>query len=224
MTRLAPLVVAVAALAAQGCGGDAKSNGLENLPPAKVQRMAAAALESAGSAHVKGTGAPGGDAMTFDLRFDGASIAGFLETGGVRVAITRIGDDFYVRTGRQGLRMLGTPASTRRVAAGRWIKLGPEQITDWSGLALADLADQLSENAAPLDPGVTQAELDGERVVVVSQRDGSKLYVANTGAAYPLRGDYGGTAAGRLDFTEYGADFHITAPEDPLDLSDLPSR
>ena len=46
----------------------------------------------------------------------------------------------------------------------------------------------------------------------------------NTGVGYPLRGDFKGPAAGRIDFSEYGADFRITAPEEPLDVGKLPVR
>ena len=68
---------------------------------------------------------------------------------------------------------------------------------------------------------MAQATLDGKQVVVVSQQDGSKLYVANTGAAYPLRAAFKGRAGGRIDFTQYGADLRISAPENPVDIGKL---
>lgn len=46
-----------------------------------------------------------------------------------------------------------------------------------------------------------------------------KLYVANTGPPYPLHADKKGNDAGRIDLSEYGADFHITAPSNAVDLS-----
>ena len=61
------------------------------------------------------------------------------------------------------------------------------------------------------------AELDGTKVVVVRRQDGSELY----GDAYPLRANDEGTDAGQLDFTEYGADFHIVAPQGTVELSEL---
>ena len=63
--------------------------------------------------------------------------------------------------------------------------------------------------------------LDGTKVVVISRKDGSKLYVANTGPPYPLRGEKKGANAGRTDFTEYGADFHITAPANAMDIGQV---
>ena len=107
------------------------------------------------------------------------------------------------------------------VSTARWLKLSRQQITARSGLSLTNLGGQLSRNESPVDPAVAQATLDGKQVVVVSLQDGSKLYVANTGATYPLRGDFKGRAGGRIDFTQYGADFRITAPENTVDVGKL---
>lgn len=218
------VVVAVAALAANGCGGDTKTNGLEKMSAATVQQKATAALKSAKSAHLKGTGVFKGDAMQIDLRINGTSSSGALTSEGVQFEITRIGDITYIKAGRQALKKLGASAAARRVGADRWLKLGPQQVTYLEGFSLGELAGQLAQHDSPLDPRVAQATLDGKQVVVVSRKDGSKLYVANTGAAYPLRGDYTGLTAGRIDFTEYGADFRITAPQNPVDIGKLLNR
>jgi hypothetical protein len=58
-------------------------------------------------------------------------------------------------------------------------------------------------------------------VVLVSWRNGGKLYVANTGPAYPLHGELKGQNAALLDFTEYGAPLHIAAPSNAIDLRPL---
>ena len=58
--------------------------------------------------------------------------------------------------------------------------------------------------------------LDGRKVLVLNQRNGAKLYVAATGPAFPLRTD---EKAGHVQFSEYGVDFHITAPADVVDLN-----
>jgi hypothetical protein len=216
------VVLAVAALVANGCGGDTRTNGLEQMSAAAVQQKAAAALKSARSVHVEGTGFSDGATVRYDLRFDGASVSGALEAEGVRFALTRIGDIVYLKAGRQALKQLGiASAAARRVGADRWLKLDLQQLSRWEGLSLGDLAGQLIEYESPPEHRVTQATVDGRRVVVVSYRDGSKLFVANVGAGYPLRGDYKGSAAGRLDFTEYGADFRIAAPANAVDIDTL---
>jgi hypothetical protein len=220
-TALTLVAAATAAFAASGCGHDVKTNGLEDMSAAKVQQKASAALKSASSIHVTGTGVVGGSPSGLDLRFDGSSLAGTLTTEGVTVAITRIDDAFYVKSDRPGLKRLGASAAAQRLGADQWLKLSRHQITAWGGLSLTELGGQLTGNESPVDPAVAQATLDGKRVVVVSQHDGSKLYVANTGVAYPLRADFKGRPGGRIDFTQYGADFRITAPENPVDLGNL---
>ena len=56
--------------------------------------------------------------------------------------------------------------------------------------------------------------------MVVSWRDGSKLHVANTGPAYPLRMEFKkGSNAGLYELSEYGAPLHITAPNNAIDVT-----
>ena len=112
----------------------------------------------------------------------------------------------------------------KRFGADRWLKLGPDQITEWEGFSIAAIADQLAADDAALESRVEQDTLSGRPVVVVRQRDGSRLYVANTGRPYPLRGDYKGAEAGRVDFSEYDAGFRITAPTDAIDIPALLER
>lgn len=68
---------------------------------------------------------------------------------------------------------------------------------------------------------VEQAMLDGRKTVVISQQNGSRLYIANTGPAYPLRGILAGAGAGHIYFTEYGGDFQISAPTGAVSLGDI---
>jgi hypothetical protein len=85
-----------------------------------------------------------------------------------------------------------------------------------AGFSLASLAAVMTR-AGPLDPGVRQATLNGRKVVVITDhRHGVKLYIANTGPAYPLRAELLGPRPQRIDFTSYGANFHITAPANAI--------
>jgi hypothetical protein len=129
-----------------------------------------------------------------------------------------VGTGTYLRADQGAWQALGAPPSVQRLA-GRWVKLGAQQVTSVKGLSLDSLAAQLTNSDSPWQPGVEEAALDGNKVVVLSQEDGSKLYVANTGPAYPLRTENTGKVAGRLDFTEYDTDFHITAPSNAVELS-----
>jgi hypothetical protein len=219
MRRISLMAVGLVGLAATACTVGAHTDGLEKKPAAQVERDAAAALKSAKSVHVKGTGSSGGQPVRLDLRIQATSTTGTIGLQGVSFEITTIGADTYVKADQRGWRVLGAPALVQRFA-GRWVKLQPGQATQLRGFSLDSLAAQLTTNESPLEPSVEPATLDGTgaKVVVVSKQDGSKLYVANGRPAYPLRIERKGVDAGRVDFIEYGVDFHIAAPSSAVDL------
>jgi hypothetical protein len=134
---------------------------------------------------------------------------------------TTVGNATYLKADQQTWTTLGVPAAAAKRLADKWVKVRPQQVSGLTGFSLDDLAAQLAGAENPLEPKVEQTTLDGSKVVVVSQKDGSKLYVANTGPPYPLRGENQGASAGRIDLTEYGADFHISAPSDAIDMGEL---
>jgi len=224
--RLAAAAVFVTLFVA-GCGGTAtngleeKTNGLEEKSAAQVQQAAAAAIEAASSVHVTGTGVREGRPVQVDLRIQDGSSRGTITVEGARLEITTVGPNAYVQGDQQALELLGVPPAAAQLGAGRSLKLTAQEAAPLEGYSLDSFAAQLAKNDSPLDPKVEQTELDGQKVVVVSRQDGSKLYVANTGDAYPLRADDKGPDAGRLDFTEYGAEFLIPAPQVTVELSEL---
>jgi hypothetical protein len=214
-------VTAMAALvtvAASACGGAATSagattNGLEKKPGAEVLQQAAAALKAAKSVHVVAT-SPGSGHVEVDVRMQPGSSAGTLTESGLHAEFTIIGSADYIKTDEVGLKLIGAPQQVQRDDAGRWLKV-PGHV--FSGLTLASFASQLSTvKNGPIEPKVRQATLNGRKVVVVSWRNGSKLYVANADPAYPLRVDYTGQNAARIEFTEYGAPLNITAPSNAI--------
>jgi hypothetical protein len=219
------VMVSLAALAASGCGRattatGTTTNGLEKKSAADVLQEAAAALNAAKSVHVVLT-TP--SSAHVDVRMQGDSSTGTVTQAGVRVKITITGGAGYVKTGRAGLKMIGAPQPVQRHDAGRWVKV-PTSGHDFTGLTLASFAAQLTAYNGPLEPVVRQAALYGRKVVIVSWRDGSQMYVANTGPAYPLRAEFKGQHPASLDFTEYGARFHITAPHNAESTASTISR
>jgi hypothetical protein len=229
--RLA-VTVALLTLVASGCGGGTKTNaartgatqttsattgaikpnGLEKKPPAQVAQAAAAALKAAKSVHITWTWRSEGKAMRVETRVRGGSYAGIYEEGDARFEVIGIGNDTYFRANERGYKLAGVPGLLGRLAAGQWTK-SPSKEANWEEqFSLATFADLLPAGNPPFEPTVEQATLDGDKVVVVAAQDGSKLHVANTGPAYPRRFDSNGADLARIDFTEYGVDFHITAP------------
>jgi hypothetical protein len=230
--RAAGLVVAVVlvALAATGCTGGIRAGGtdtggrtggaaggeLKEKPAGELRQEASAALRAAKSVHVTGASIDKGKPVTMDLRIQGSSSTGTMALAGARFAVTVVGATTYLKGGQQAWKALGAPPPVQGFAA-RWVKLRSEQLPELEGRPSLDfLASQLVVGDSPLAPSVERTELNGRQAVVLSQQDGSKLYVTDGVPAYPLRAETKGRSEGRLDFTEYGADFHITAPGNAL--------
>ena len=213
-------MAALVTAAVSACGGAptataTTTNGLEKKSAGDVLQEAAAALEAAKSVHIVGTGPNSGH---FDARLQGGSSTGAFAQSGPQIEFTIIGNAGYIRTDQAGLQQIGLPQQVQRHDAGRWLEVRAQ---DFTGLTLAALAPQLTTYNGPLEPKVRQATVNGRKVVVISWRNGGKLYVANTGPAYPLSGELKGQNAGRIKFTEYGAPLHIAAPSNAIDLRPL---
>jgi hypothetical protein len=222
------VTVAMVALIASGCSSSGvHTNGLEKKSATQVHQAAVAALKAAKSVHVTWTGRDERKTGRLDMRTQGNASTGTMGLPGaniglpgvVELQITTIGRDLYVKTDRRGSQLLGAigaPAAMQNLA-GRWVKFRKDQVNLEGPFSLDELAADLATLKSPLEPKVEQTTVAGKKVVVLSAQDGSKLYVANIGPAYPLRVERGGTATGRFDYTEYGADFHITAPSDAVE-------
>jgi hypothetical protein len=224
---------ALVALALAGCGSGSKTSqtqtkapttirpvtsGLEHKSAAQVLHAATAALTAAKSVRVTGTGvSEKGKPMQVDLRFQGRSGSGTVQQQGAKLMVITVGDDTWINGDQGAWKQMGAPAEVLSRLAGRWVKLAPRH-TELAGFSLTSFTAALAKSDRPLVATVGQSMLDGKQVVVISEHDGSKLYVANTGPAYPLRAENKGKDAGRFDFTEYGTDFHITAPSDAVDI------
>lgn len=208
------------ALSVTGCGGT-PTNGMEEKSAAQVQQAATAAIEGASGVRVTGTAISEGRPVEVDLRIQDGSSSGTIIIEAARLEITTVGSNAYVQGDQQALEVLGMPPASAQLGANRWLKLSAQEAPALEGFSLDSFAAQLARNDSPLDPEVEQTELEGKKVVVVSSQDGSTLYVANTGVAYPLRAEDKGQDAGQVDFTEYGADFDIAAPLGTVELSEL---
>jgi hypothetical protein len=195
-------------VAASACGGPATAtgpstngttattNGLENKSPADVLHAAAAALRTAKSVHIVGAEVDG----HFDFRMQRSST----------------GTSTY-RGGRTRIRVIG-PYAYQKIDrghhAGRWLKYPVQQFKE---LIFAEYFSNPFSGYGPLEPKVQQATVHGQKVVVVSWRNGSKVYVAGTGPAYPLREDFKGNYPVWMVFSEYNVPFDVTAPRNAID-------
>lgn len=206
-TRFAAAVI-LALAATGGCAGGEETNGLERKPAAEVQQAAAAALRDAKNVHVTGLRLGVDRAAPVDLRLQDkrSSVTGALT--GAQFEIIKVGEDVYLKGDQAVWQALHAPPPVEGFA-GQWVKLRSGQVK------LDSLVSRVTDNAWRTEPTVQQATLDGKKVVTLSRQDSSKLYVANTGPAYPVRIEDKSNGS-QIELSEHGVDFHIAAPTDAL--------
>jgi hypothetical protein len=207
-------------LLAAGCGGGGSgpaTNGEEKKPTRQIGNDAAAALKAARSVHIVGTSTDSGKKTSLNLKFQGADTAGTVTQDGHTVEIIKVGAMSFLKADRGYYQAQGVPPQAAVLTADRWVKVPASSGSAFGDITLASFADQLA--SGPGDGGaVTQSMLNGQKVVLVKASNGTAGYVANTGAPVPLRLEKAGADSGRFDFSEYGANFGIKAPAEPLEL------
>jgi hypothetical protein len=188
------------------------TNGLEKMSATAVSHAAIGMFSLAHSVRVQGTMIGGVPAEKFDLRYEGTSISGsYVQEGSVYQYIAAAKRS-YLKTDAAGWAAMGNTSDVASMMAGEWQRTGSAPLgNEWPSRDI--FVSELAMRESASDATVAQTTLNGRRVVVVTYDDGSKLYVANTGPAYPLRFDATGNGGGRRDFSQYGGSFHITAPK-----------
>jgi hypothetical protein len=101
--------------------------------------------------------------------------------------------------------------------AGLWLR---SPAGAFPGFTLADHRyDGLTDDHRYRKAKAQQVTVNGKKVMVVSWPDGSKLQIANTGPAYPLRADFKGHLPVRRVYSEYNVPFtspqHLTPSTPP---------
>ena len=173
------------------------TNGLEKKSPADVLQAAGAALRAVKSVHIVGADLDG----HFDDR---------LQRSSAIVTIT------YPRTGGHArFRVIGRYGYVKTHFghnAGRWLKYPAQAFKEFT---IAQWASGFGYG--PHGAKVQQATVNGRKVMIVSWPDRSKLYVANTGPAYPLRAKFKGGYPAWVVFSEYNVPFDVAAPSNAID-------
>lgn len=225
--RLAPRPLAGSALALlaallAGCGAASSSNGLAGRPPAEIVAAARTAAANAATVHVVGSTSSGGTPVGIDMELvRGKGGQGRITVGALEMELIRIGPAAYVRgNGALYQRVAGREAGALQ---GRWLK-----VTKGSGdlfplLSLSDLptiVDAVLAGHGELANGPA-ATVEGRPVLTV--RDlarGGTLYVAATGAPYPLEAR-GGAGGGLLRFERWNGPIALEAPTDVTNVKQL---
>jgi hypothetical protein len=222
--RPAALALATAATLVAGgtlsaCGGGSKLNGEQAKTGNQVAQDAVNALRHAATAHMLGNGTITNAPVTFDLTFKGNDTKGQVSTNGTTFSVIKIGDQAYVKGSKATYTALAG-AKVADIIGDRWLLLSGARAASYTSITLSNITSSL--NSATWAKAVTQTKLDGKKVVVITNtKDGSQVYVANTGTPYPLKGQGKTASDGTWRLSDYNASVSITAPADALNLDEL---
>lgn len=234
-----------------GCGGGSGGSGSDPTPaaelhgPALVQQVASA-LDKADSAHLHGTlsnlqdGGGTNLAGTFDASVTRTSQSGSITTpssGALKEII--LPDKVYLNgdaafwkssVSSQDPTSGGSPDSTVLAKlANRWVFAPADSSSTGPGsgdYSLTGLAASLKKPAAGSSPvldSVSSAQVDGNKVYVISQKDGSKLYVDQK-SLLPVRlvnSASSADGAASIDIDDYNAKVSIVAPAGAVSMTTL---
>lgn len=227
--RLLGVTVLVGVALLAGCGGnserplpDARPPAVDTLTAPQIVTEAERALAQAKSVHITGQYRQGDKPVKLDMRIAAGNTAvGTVTSNGSTVELRRLGDKLYVKGDDTFLAALGEKAKATK---GKWL-VGPVAQADRS---LADLTD-LQRFAATLSPGKGKLvkepvrDLHGQQAVSVLNPTGVRLWVAATGAPYPLRLERLGAAVGSIDYGDYNQPVDVKAPSPTVDLASVTS-
>jgi hypothetical protein len=214
--------VALAAAVLTACGGsDDNGEGAKKGP--RVASDAASALEKADAVHITGGGTSNGVTSTVDLRLQGPDATGSITQGGQKLQLVSVGGKVYVEAPSAFWAQSGVPQATAGALDGKWVIVPDSAAASVLPVTLKGLADELRKptSGATINDAVHTGTLNGKKVVVVTQSDGSTLDVAATGSPYPLRTVDKGTNPGTVTASDFGKKTTITAPSGALDLSQV---
>ena len=223
--RATTLALVLTAALLAGCGSSgttAKANDEAAKPPVRVLADAKAAATSASSAHVSGSIKSNGTPTTLDLttaRNKGAK--GSMSTNGLRFDLVRIGDTVYIR-GTDEFYKHFAGAAVAQLLHGKWLKASATHGRLKSLAPLTSIGALFSgissQHGKLANDGKTTYK--GQDVVAIRDTsDGSKLYVAATGKAYPVaiigsKKNKSGTIA----FGDWNKSVSLSAPSDAIDV------
>lgn len=220
-------LAATSAVLVAGCGTDSEkplpevsSPAVSSLTAEQIVTEAQRALAQAASVHITGSYRENNKPVTVDMRIgQGDKATGTVTSDGSTVQLRRVGDQLFVLGDDKFLAALGPDAVKSK---GKWL-VGPIAQAD---RGLANLTD-LQRFAGTLSPGTgtltkeAVRPLAGTPAVSVRSSTGARLYVADTGAADPLRVERTGAVTGFVDYRDYNAPVDVTAPTPTVPLASV---
>lgn len=205
----------------------AADNGTAAMSAAQATGAAVSALTAAKSVRINGTFTDDQSQQSgqVDMWVTGTSGRGTMAMQGAKIETIFSAGAVYFKAGADALKVLtkgqGVPAGALDLMAGRWFKVGSPQESQAPVLTISAITSELSQRISDARATVRAGTLAGQPATIVSYHDGSKLYIAATGPARPLRLDTTGKDGGHIAFSGYGTPVTITPPPNALDMTQM---
>jgi hypothetical protein len=223
----APFVPALAgAVLLAGCAsGASRANGLEAKSPIQIMAAAEAAARAAASVHVAGSIVSDGKPISLNMELVSEKGGkGRVSLDGLSFRLVDVDGAVYVN-GSNAFYTRFAGATAARVLRGKWLK-GAQSGAMAPLASLARLRSLLNTALASHGPlaRASNATIEGQQAVAVSDPvDGGTLYVAATGAPYPLEILRHGASAGKLVFDRWNQAVSLAVPTNAIDVKQLQS-
>jgi hypothetical protein len=219
------LALALVLALLSGCGSSSSSgNGLASKSPAEILAAAKAAAAGAASAHVAGSIVDEGKPISLDVELlAGKGGKGRLTLEGLGIRLVQVGRSVYINGSAAFYRhVAGTAAA--QLLQGKWLK-GSASSSNFASLAslvnLGKLLDTTLSSHGKL-AGAGTKTIAGQKAVAISDTTkGGTLYVAATGAAYPLEIVKQGASGGRITFDRWNKPVTLAAPAGAVSIDQL---
>jgi len=206
----------------------AARNGTATMSAAQATGAAIKALTAAKTVRITGTfaGPETRHSGQLDMWVTGTSGRGTMGEQGAKIEMVFCDGMVYFKASADALKMMtqgpGIPAGAMDLMAGRWFKVGSVQESQLPVLTISAMTAEMSGLiVSGSDATVSTGAFAGQPVTIVSYRDGSRLYIAATGPARPLRLDMPGSHGGHFLFSGYGVPVTVTPPRGALDVGQM---
>jgi hypothetical protein len=210
-----------------GCGSSpSANNGVASKTPAQIVAAARSAAAGAATVHVAGSIVREGEPISLDMELVAQKGGeGRITLGGLSFQLIAFDTLLYINGSSTFDSRVAGPGAAR-LLRGRWLR-GPAASGALASFAwLTDmrrLIDTALASHGTLARGATTT-VDGRKAVGVTDlANGGTLYVASTGAPYPLEIVTGASGDEKISFNRWNQPVTLEAPAKVLDIHRLQS-
>jgi hypothetical protein len=208
-----------------GCGSSSSSsNGTASKSPAAIVAAAKAAAGGAASAHVAGAIVDEGKPIALDMELvSGKGGKGRITLEGRSIDLIQVGPAVYINASKAFYSHVAGAAAAQ-LLQGKWLKASATS-SNFASLAsltnLGKLIDTTLASHGKLARAGTKT-VNGQRAVGVTDTNkGGTLYVATTGAPYPLEIVKSGASGGKITFDRWNQAVTLAAPAGAISINEL---